>query len=277
MYYLLKTPLNTYKVLISNNNIKFGGKYKDCININILDSETAYISHIESQPECGFMRNLEEGETVDFILGALEFVKKLYPTVTKFTLDDTSHIECDSSSKKQSLPRKQKKPLSLAPLYITQKGYTWYEYRFGARMKSEKEYQIYRNKIKKFEEKINMSFNDFKFKIIRDMSENYDFLKTYFESANSWFEFFQTIPKKNHCEAFYNWLPFFVSSFLDNKYNPYGWIIEYEQLEKIPIEINEINKTEYNSNTNILNKTRRNNNKNRMRITNTNLNTSNII
>ena len=278
MYYELKTPINTYKVLESNNNFKFGGRYKDCININILDSKTAYISHIESQPECGFMKNLEEGETVDFITAALQFVKEVYPTIEKFTLDDTSHIECDLKGKEGPLPRKQKKPLSLASLYITQKGYTWYEYRFEARMKSEKDYQIYRSKIKKFEEPINMSFNDFKYKVLRDMSEKYDFLKIYFEGAKSWFEFFRSIPKQKQCDAFFNWLPYFVSSFLDNKYNPYGWVINYEQLEKIHIEISKINKAEYDSNNrNSMNKTRKNTRKNTIRITNTNLITSNII
>lgn len=233
----------TVKENVSTITIAIGGlTFKNCINVSIRKDPITHnpfalsiIPYIQSEPECGFSNMLDKGDTVDFIKASLQFVNKLYPTVTSFKFDDGSNVEC-GIYKTNKPPRKMEKPFSLAHLYIANYGKTWYEKQFNAKMLNEKMFNQYRNTMTVMDEKITTSYNNFKeWNFISDKQDKY--LKQYYSLDKTWKEFFNAIPIKDRCVALFNWLPTFINELCDNVYNPNGWYIDINTMPKTIMNI----------------------------------------
>lgn len=238
-------------------HIKIGGKaYNDCINISIDNDEKtkAKISHIQSEPEC-FNDSIDTKDTVNFIKASLQFVNHKYPTIKSFEFDDMSKIECGKKRININVSlRKMNKPLLLAPMYIGLSGETWYETKFGAKMINEEYYSNYKENTKHLDKIIDIKYEKFKWK--NKINEKQDtIISKYYSTDKTWKQFFNDIPKKDRCDALFNWIPDFIETILNHTYREKGWYIDINTMKKTHMEIVD--------NYNIIggNKTRKINNK----------------
>jgi hypothetical protein len=227
-----KNNKHTFKAIVNKQDsgytIKIGGLKKiDCINISIHNTR-ASLNHVESDSECAFSSLLEDGDTVDFLKAALQFCKQEFPSLTRIEFDDMSNIDCSNFLNSQGL---LKRPFSLAHFSIAKSGKTWYEKQFGAKMIDEQSYARYRNAAEILNKKIDMDLSTFLGKIYYT-NEQAVILKKYFNPDKMWIEFFNSIPKAQHCKVFYNWLPTFIRELLQNTYNPCGWYIDIDTMNK---------------------------------------------
>lgn len=232
-----KNNKHTFKAIVNKQDsgytLKIGGLKKiDCINISIVINNNiitrATLNHVESEAECGFGSLLEDGDTVDFLKAALQFCKQEFPSLRRVEFDDMSNIDCASFLNSQEF---LKRPFSLAHFSIAKSGKTWYEKQFGAKMIDEESYMRYRNVAEVLNRKIGIDFSTFLGKIYY-LNEQADILEKYFNPDKTWIEFFNSIPKAQQCKVFYNWLPTFIRELLQNTYNPCGWYIDIDTMNK---------------------------------------------
>lgn len=213
--------------------IKVGGNlFADCVEISIpKNGEFGKLLQVSSEPECGYPHFLGRGESVPMISVALLTATNIYKT-THFRFDDMSQIECSDVIETTNLPRKRKIPLSLAHMSIAMYGKTWYERHFGATMENTSAYERYRTAVKNLEKPIDISFDIFisQYSIHEEQIEG---LRSLFEKADSWFDFFRSVPKTRHCELLYNWLPSCIQTLLDDTYIPMRWVIDTTKLPDI--------------------------------------------
>ena len=229
----------TINEIATGVTIKIGGAYKDCINITLVSENNIVskgrIPHLESEPECGFTNLLEEGDTVEFIKASLQYISMKYPTVKRYEFDDNSNIEC-GIRKSNIPPRKMSKPFSLAHLYLALYGETWYEKRFGAKMLNSVLYDIYKDNRNILNTQIHIPYEQFK--KMNTIDEKQDkILSQYYDINKTWTHFFNSIPKKDRCVAFFNWLQFFIKDLLHNTYISSSWFIDIDTMDKTHIEI----------------------------------------
>jgi hypothetical protein len=242
--YYFKTKKNSFKAVLTPQpfgyTVKIGGSsYLDCINISITLQNgvvtKAKIGHIQSEPECGFGTLLENGKTVDFIKGTLQFCKLKFPSLRYVELDDMSNIDCGISKDKEP-PRRPEKPFSLPHFSIARTGKTWYENRFGAKLKDSQLYTKYRSAIQPLYEPARMTFEAF-CADAQFTNEQTVILKAYYSSNRTWMDFFNAIPKVEQCKALYNWLPAFITKLVQSTFQPFGWQIDIENMELVPFEL----------------------------------------
>jgi hypothetical protein len=239
-----KNNKHTFKAILKKQNygytIKIGGhEYLDCINItiNLTDNNVtnAVISHIQSEPECGFGTYLEDGDMVNFLKATLQFCQHEFPSLKSIEYDDMSNIDCGKSIS-VGPPRRLERPFSLAHFSIARTGKTWYENRFGAKMINKEDYIKYRNSIEKLYKKIDIPY--LMFESISRVDEHHTvILEKYFSQDKTWIEFFNSIPKSLQCKALYNWLPSFIKYMINNTYNPFGWYIDIDTMEKTTFQL----------------------------------------
>jgi hypothetical protein len=220
--------------------IKIGGKhYLDCINISISIQNgvvtNAKIGHIQSEPECGFGTLLENGETIEFIKGALQFCKIKFPTMQYIELDDMSNIDCGISKDKEH-PRRPEKPFSLPHFSIARTGKTWYENRFGATLIDNRLYTKYRSAIENLNTPVGISFETFCAKA-QFTDTQASILKPFYSPEQTWMDFFNAIPKSKQCDAFFNWLPSFITGLIQNTFVPYSWVIDMSALGEVSLAL----------------------------------------
>jgi hypothetical protein len=211
---VVSTLLHNFRVYIKQEQyyyyIYVGGKeFQKCVEI-FINKENGKLCQIYSEPEC--WSNLgKKGNTVDMIKGALQVCNTLFGT-TNFVFDDMSTIECGMSNKDGKPPRKLTSPFSLAHLYLAQRGKTWYEYNFNARISNSEKRVEYEKAIQRLYDpvaKSELMFDTFLRSVhINTMQSNY--LKPFYESCSTWNEFFNAIPKSKICFAFFKWLPDFI-------------------------------------------------------------------
>ena len=242
--YFFKTRRNTYKAVLTPQSfgytVKIGGRsYLDCINISITlqngNVTKAKIGHIQSEPECGFGTLLENGETVDFIKGALQFCKVKFPSLHTIEFDDMSMIDCGISKDKEP-PRRLEKPFSLSHFSIARTGNTWYENKFGAKLIDSRLYANYRSAVHALHAPIGIPFETF-CATAQITNEQAGILNTLYSPNHTWISFFNAIPKSKQCAAFYNWLPSFITDLIQNTFMHYGWSIDIDALENVPFEL----------------------------------------
>lgn len=239
-----------YEGRIINKLIKVGGqKFKECVNITIeYRNEKPYkakIPHIQSEPECGFAFTLKEGTTPSMIKAAIQYSQFKFNDVILYEFDDGSNIDCESTEDKEP-PRHLQKPFSLAHLYIALHLKTWYEYHFNAEMIDKIKFEEYRKAIENLNKKIKetvidnleiKSYNNFIDVASLSTELQINQLKKYFNPEITWTQFFNTIPKKQRCELFFNWLPSFINKLINKKYSGDDWVINYTKMNKIYVEI----------------------------------------
>ena len=239
--YFITYNHNTYIVQHTTSNIydkeynsfKIGQNYDNYINISVINQNTADISHIKYEPECGLKTLLTRGaDTVEMITLSLQIVKNKVPAVRYYQFDDMSNIECHELLNTKP-PRNSVKPIPLNALYIVLHGKTWYEHYFNARMRDANKYKIYRDKISKL-------YSEFDSKILADIIRDIEIinrLAVYFKTDISWIEFFNLIPHNKRCIVLYGWLNNFIKIFLEDTFFSNNWIIDIDKIKQIPITI----------------------------------------
>lgn len=105
---------------------------------SLIDASVGSLILTKHYSKCAENRNLLKGEgTTEMILSAMSFIKQTCKFVKEFDLNDASSKECDNKS-----------PITLPYFYITNKGKTWYESKFGAYLKPKSLMDAYDEAIK---------------------------------------------------------------------------------------------------------------------------------
>jgi hypothetical protein len=236
--YIFKSALHKFQAIVdsSTQTIRIGGMYDNCLNITIkLHTESAYISHIQSEPECTLDTILESGEAAEMFKASIQFVKNLYPVVKTITLDDMSRIDCNPQ-KTGKPPRRLTKPMSLAHLSIAIHKQTWYEKHFGAVIANPTLHAIYRKKIEQLDLPMSMPFEIFvKQNNLNDSQTA--FLRSLYATSSSWNEMFKRVPTEQRCSVFFNWLEFCINVIIENGFNSSKWSIDVDSMPKTTMEI----------------------------------------
>lgn len=251
---------------IYSRSFKIGGTYPDCVNISVIyknnKPDYAIMPTLLSDPECSFIRPLEKGSgAIIMIKTLLNYVYTQLPTLTHIKFDDKSNIECatEEELKKGSRFRKKGTYVKPMPLYyfsILFNGQTWYEKYFNAKQKDEVRHQQYRTRIAEFlyspEFKTNIGFDRF-VSLFDKREEDMIELYQYYNNANNFNDFFQSIPKQHRCRLVGSWIEQFMKYILKDVFYNENWIIHF------PLEMSGGNSKIRNKN----NKTRNKNNKTR--------------
>jgi hypothetical protein len=219
-------------------SVKTGGKgFVGCVEIMIdklsNSMQLPTLSQIYSEPECWYKSFGTHNDIIDLIKGSLQLCQMLFGA-SKFTLSDNSAIECGGEKNiSEKPPRKLKRSLSLAPLYVIKYGKTWYQYQFNAYMDTSNQQLVhaYNKGLSKLKLVIDLPFTNF-IKRNRLTNQQIELIEPIYEKCigkKSWFAFFNAIPDKKHCDVFFNWLPTFIDDYIMNKefyMNQVKWIID---------------------------------------------------
>jgi hypothetical protein len=229
---------------ISNTSIKIGGQYEACVNIVVFYDEIenptfARIPWIESHPECGLMKSLEDGSSPKMIKAALQFTNDIFPTVTEFKFNDMSHIDC---KKKDHVGNSgERMQMSLKAYYISIYNQTWYEKHFGAKLINTTFHNKYREALKKlYSPKIKSLYTWYSLKSTIGLQINKsedDILEPLFLEADTFNTFFNLIPKETRCVLINGWIETLLQELLGNIYDSNNWYININGFTKIPIKI----------------------------------------
>lgn len=215
--------------------VKIGGKeFMGCIELFVNKPEHPYykspkLAQVYSEPECWYQLG-KKGEIVDLLRGTFELCQILFG-VNVFCLNDNSNIECGITTRTSAPPRKLEKPFSLAHLSIAKKGKTWYEEHFNAFIQDADRRREYEQAVQQLDNP--KQTDDFdSFAAINYLSrEQYDGLKSLYESAATWRAFFANIPKDKTCSLLFNWLPDYMDKhILHFAPTKYEWCIYVEPL-----------------------------------------------
>ena len=228
------------KTEIYSRNFKIGGNYPDCVNVSIIYKNNkpydAIMPILLSDTECSFDKPLEKGGgSIIMIKTLLQYVYSQIPTLTHIRFDDKSNIECatEEELKKGSRFRKKGTYVKPMPLYyfsILFNGQTWYEKHFDAKQKDEGRHQEYRKRVDEFlhsqEYKKNISFGRF-VSLFDKREEEMPELYNYYNDANTFHAFFQSIPKKDRCRLVGTWIEPVMKIILKDVFYNDNWYIPF--------------------------------------------------
>ena len=200
------TLLSRDKTEIYTRNFKI-----DCVNVSII--------YKNNKPVDAIMQI----DTVSIIMAKtlLQYVYSQIPTLTHIRFDDKSNIECATE---------KGTPMPLYYFSILFNGQTWYEKHFDAKQKDEGRHQEYRKRVDEFlhsqEYKKNMSFDRF-VSLFDKREEEMPELYKYYNDANTFNDFFQSIPKKDRCRLVGQWIEPFMKIILKDVFYNDNWYIPF--------------------------------------------------
>jgi len=220
--------------------IKMGGTYPDdCVNIVIVYKNniptTAKMPHIMYDEECVINENpkekilLQKGDGSKIMIQTmLGYIKQKYPSIKEVEYDDMSSIECATEDEIINAKNQKRgtnmKPLSLYYLSIVYNGQTWYEKYFNARMQDPQKHIKYRERVDNLLKTKPMDFKEFS-RIILVPNNLLGELYEYYESAETYGDFFQAIPKLERCRLLRPWIDKFMEYYLKNIFFNKNWVI----------------------------------------------------
>lgn len=215
------------KTEIYGRNFKIGGTYPDSVNISIIYENNkpvdASMPFLLSDSDCAFNRPLEKGGgAIIMIKTLLNYVYTQLPMLTYIKFDDKSKIECAT--------KEELKPMPLYYFSILFNGQTWYEKYFNAKQKDEVRHQQYRTRVTEFlytpEFKTNMQFDRF-IALFGKREEEMTELYQYYNNANNFNDFFQSIPKQHRCRLVGPWIEQFMKFILKDVFYNENWVIHF--------------------------------------------------
>jgi hypothetical protein len=216
-------------------NFKIGGTYLDFVNILIIYENNKQVDAsmriILSDQESAFNRPYEKGRgAIIMIKTLLNYVYLQLPTLTYIHLDDKSKIECATEE--------ELNPMPLYYFSILFNGQTWYEKYFNAKQTDEVRHQQYRTRVTEFlyssEFKTNIPFDRF-VALFDKREEDMTELHQYYNNANTFNVFFQSMPKQDRCRLVGPWIEQFMKFILKDVFSNYNWKIH------LPLEMSEGN------------------------------------
>jgi hypothetical protein len=225
-----------YNGNIISHTFKIGGDYEDCVNLSYTYNNgkpiSAKLPHLMYEPECTVGSDLEKGIGSGLIIKTLlKYAHNKIKDVNIFSFDDMSHIDCKEKNLSKPPPRKPQLPLKLSYFSIAYNSKTWYEKHFNATMIDKEKYIKYKQKLEfliKTSDKVEfIRFLEFS----KPPSEQYEILKTYYESAKTYREFFNNIPFAERCELLLPWLGNFIEYYLHDVYTDNRWEIDINTMD----------------------------------------------
>jgi len=226
---------------IYSRNFKIGGGYADCVNVSViydLENNPSYakIVHATYDPECSVDVPLDRGEdSITMIKTLLQYVHQKLPTLKEIGFEDSSNIECaaeDEIAAKGSLSRKRGTyiyPVALYYFSIAFNGKTWYEKNFNARQEDHKKHAQYKDRVNILlnskERKTEITFIQF-CKTANVPLEIMDELNPYYTEAETFGEFFQSMPKIDRCRLVRGWISTFMTYHLKGVFSNNEWMID---------------------------------------------------
>lgn len=228
----------TYGDRIISHTFKIGGENEYCVDATVFygpDNQPfcGKIPYIEHNDGCAIGSTLDRGSgTILMFKTLLKHIHNKYPSVTLFSFDDKSHIECTSEQEQQISSRYQKKkgtkvkPLNLYHLSIAYNGCTWYEKYFGARLENAEQYRQYQERLQALtrpEDKVDfITFVQMALVPVDQL----EYLEKRYQTSPTYRDFFHSIPKEDRCMILYPWLSTFMNTFLGNTFTNTNWIID---------------------------------------------------
>jgi len=236
-----------YNERILGRMFTMGGTYPDCVNVSIqYDAENrpihASIPYVTSDRDCSKGAPLDRGQgSVLMVKTLLRYVHETIPSITRFSFDDMSNIECGTEEEQRSRRHAKKgtfaRPIPLHYFSIAFNGSTWYEKNFNAMYRDEKHHATYRRQVQDFltEEKM-PPFVDFLQQLpnSRSLLENkvvLDELQTRYESAHTVRELFRSLPKERRCAHARIWLISFLEKRLSEVFHNKNWVIDVTRMD----------------------------------------------
>ena len=241
----------TDNTLLSSTNAEiYGRKFtigcsdQDCVEISIinennnpLDARMRFLHNIG--PEC----YISNGHMYYMIKTLLDYVYVHVPTLTHVNFDDKTHIEYAAED--------------AIPLYyfsIVFNGQTWYEKYFNATQSNPDRHGQYRKRVAEFlydnECKTHIRFDRFA-SLFNKREEEMVELVEYYNHANNFNDFFQSIPEQDRCRLVGPWIQQFMKYMLKDVFYSEDWIIHFPL--QITGENNETRKYYYPEDMNITN------------------------
>jgi hypothetical protein len=199
------------------------GEYSQyCINVfinykNTIPSSARMTDYVYDEEIVG------ENVLQNMIRILLAYIKENYPTITEIEYNDMSSVDCDTDVEHTTYL----KPLALYNLSIAYNGQTWYEHYFGARQKNKEKQTKYRDCVQIiFHDKASKSikFNEF-IQIALVPSYLWDELIEYYRSAETYSDFFHSIPESERCRLLRPWIDVFMRHYLEDVFSNSEWII----------------------------------------------------
>ena len=230
-------------------NFKIGSEsYPDCVNVSIsynMDNRpiNANIPTLTGHEKCSRDNNLDKGEgSVLMIKTLLRHINKEIPEITKFTFEDYSKLECGTKEEKNTKAGRavgtHAYPVSLFYFSLAFNGITWYEKHFHTTLRNPEQYQSYREKIKQIccTKESKLSFQEF-LAISTPTLEQIIELKPYYERADSYKQFFSSIPVERRCPLVRNWIHVFMAHILQGVFQHTDWMIDVTTMDTPAISI----------------------------------------
>lgn len=205
-------------------NFKIGGTYPDCVNVSVIYENNkpsdATMRILFSDSDSSLNIPLEkDGGAVIMIKTLLQYVYSQLPTLTHIKFDDKTYMLCSTC-----------KPISLCHFSMAFNGQTWYEKYFNAKLNDDVKYQQYRTKVSEFlystEFKTKMPFDKF-VSFIDKREEEMTEIYGYYSDANTFNDFFQSIPKQHRCRLVGSWIERFMKIILNNAFSNEDWVIPF--------------------------------------------------
>ena len=259
---MVRTPVSVgkYRFNIIDNTTEFGGRiicrnfkmgsdqYPDCVNVSIsynMDNRPmkAHIPTLTSHPRCAKDNNLDKGEgSVLMIKELLRHINKQIPEITTFTFEDYSKLECGTEEEKTAKDDRvvgtHAYPVSLFYFSIAFNGITWYEKHFHATLRTPEQYRSYREGIKRIcgTKESKMSFDQF-LSIATPTREQIEELQPYYEKADTYYQFFSSIPFERRCPLVRNWIHVFMAHILQGIFQHTDWMMDVTTMDTPPISM----------------------------------------
>ena len=242
------TLLSRTNAEIYGRNFKIGSTDPDCVEISIINENNEPIDarmrflH-NTGPEC----SISNGHMYNMIKTLLDYVYAQMPTLSHVNFDDKTHIECSGKAEAEDA----------IPLYyfsIVFNGETWYEKYFNATQSNQLRHGQYRRRLAEFlyapECKTHIQVDRFA-SLFNKREEEMVELVEYYDHANNFNDFFQSIPEQDRCRLVGPWIQQFMKYILSDVFYNEDWIIHFPL--QITGEKNETRKYYYPEDMNITN------------------------
>ena len=238
------TLLSRTNAEIYGRNFKIGSADPDCVEISIINENNNPIdARMLFLHNDGQEWSISNGHMYNMIKTLLQYVYEQMPTLTHLNFDDKTHIDCAAED--------------AIPLYyfsIIFNGQTWYEKYFNATQSNPDRHEQYRKRVAEFlyepECKTHIQFDRFA-SLFNKREEEMVELVEYYNHANNFNEFFQSIPEQDRCRLVGPWIQQFMKYILSDVFYSDDWIIQFPL--QITGENNETQKYYYPEDMNITN------------------------
>lgn len=231
-----------YNEQIYSRNIKIGGNHPDCVNISIRYNNgipvTANIPILEYDTECVLNPPMDKGEgTTVMIKTILKYLQMEIPTIHHVSFDDASAIDCATEEEiiqaETKIRKKNKTFVRPIPLYyfsIAFNGMTWYEKHFDAVLSTN--HTKYRAAVEKmlYDPSSKLSYIQF-LQLIQPSEKIAKELESYYMTAITYTDFFQSLPKSRRCHLVRDWISSFMDYYLKGVFSNKDWKILFTKKE----------------------------------------------